>query len=327
MGEAQNSMIRFGTPIAIRAASDITKTAVIASGSMALALDQKDSTPLVVGLLDYRWRTPGATGGPWVDYEPLPGLHLEILKPGMLKCGPYLLADGRIERLWHKTEIFGEFPQEKWRWESFSAVHVVKPSKYCSHQVGVDLLRTIWVRTWPVLLRTIRTQGHGGMLVLIPENQRSATAGRPIYNFNFGCLVKRVSEAIYARHLVPEGEVDAMQLRWEIARRELLAAIGTLARLTEMDGAVVLTHSLDVVATGVRLVPGSHNLSYSKDASPHSPPGPHEFAKSHGTRHNSAMDFCATNPDTTAVVISQDGGISLAASTRSVWTLITPPVA
>lgn len=324
---AEQSMVRFEHPIPLQRPSDITKMAVIASDPMALMLDQNGTVPLVTGLLDHRWLTPGAIGGPWVEFEPLPGLHLEILRPGVLKCGPYLLSDGRVDRLWHGPDKISGFLKISWRWQEFSIAHTVSPNEYCAEKDGNALLRMIWARMWPELLSTLRLRGHGATLVLTPDTQWGQGNARPIRNFHFGLYVKRFAEIVHENHLLQEGKRDQMRLIWECAKRDLLNAIKTLSDLTQLDGAVILSDALEVVAIGARLIPGTEKLPYRQVDLVESLEQPDEFCRSHGTRHNSAIDFCATTPNSTAIIISQDGELSVVASTDSYWTLIIPRLA
>lgn len=296
----------------------MTKLVLLEDASpLAYVLSEKDGWPLVTGLIDHRFKTDSYVGGPHVEYNELPGFHLEILRPGALKSGQFMLSQGRIRNPWTGWSV----PENKfWRWSSFEQANPPQPNPWAP---GGQPLHAVWTRTWFPLIEEIRYRGHGGMIVLAPLGTHADT-GRAIGGLHLGEYIVRLASTIHNRGSLkdPAARLEAKQ-QWSDRRLELLTAIRTIADLSKIDGAVVATHALEIRAVGVRLLDGKERLPFRTSEGEH-PKTPEDYTRGHGTRHSSAADYCATHPNTTALVVSQDGDVSIVASFDDHWTVLTP---
>jgi hypothetical protein len=87
-----------------------------------------------------------------------------------------------------------------------------------------------------------------------------------------------------------------------------------VATLAGVDGAVVLTRGLYILGFGAKIAVGNEGAPRVSLFRPE--PGSQEVVlepleKVGGTRHQSAVRFTATNKDAVAIVVSQDGHVSV----------------
>ena len=84
-----------------------------------------------------------------------------------------------------------------------------------------------------------------------------------------------------------------------------------LAQLSAVDGALILTRELELVAFGAKLhVPNKWTGKTLEGPDGFGYPSRNAFAaQRYGTRHNSAINFAAECEGSTVFVISQDGPI------------------
>src|SRR6185295_2406861 len=91
----------------------------------------------------------------------------------------------------------------------------------------------------------------------------------------------------------PEDRVRRKTVAWQ----HLLALSDTVDRATSVDGCVVLTRKLQLLGFGGEIrVPTEHSLDEDRHT---------------GTRHRSAARFCKKFPGAIALVVSQDGQVSI----------------
>jgi hypothetical protein len=144
--------------------------------------------------------------------------------------------------------------------------------------------------------------GHGGILaVLGPEDtgeaflSESRVLAPPV---PFGKIVRTQRDATdHISHLYREKDVQLSQARQQIVR------------LTFVDGAVLLSHSLDVLAFGVKLPTTTANKSLPevRSVTGDGVPGNIWSLEARGTRHRAAAVFAETHPKGLAFIVSQDG--------------------
>jgi len=95
---------------------------------------------------------------------------------------------------------------------------------------------------------------------------------------------------------------------------EEAAALRRVAPYASVDGAVVITHDLEVVGFGAKIVVPTDVTSHVYISGPHIGPHPVELRPvedTGGMRHQSAARFAAANHEGVAVVISHDAHVSL----------------
>ena len=97
--------------------------------------------------------------------------------------------------------------------------------------------------------------------------------------------------------------------------RHVKDAVFEIATLTSVDGATVLDFSFDVLAFGVKITPIDPDKA-PHEITRHSPFRGEEsttvrLADLGGTRHQSAAQFVYDQHEAVAIVVSQDGNVSL----------------
>jgi hypothetical protein len=181
------------------------------------------------------------------------------------------------------------------------------------------------------VLDRVRDARHGGILLIVPDawsldDSRFRDRLRPKYplddNRTWPVLVESVKVhreyydvllPAYDKETVPRAQFHLIQSLGshledvEDLVRDRAAFISSLAAV---DGAVVLTTKLRLLAFGCEVVAASPALlqvSVAKDASATSTVPGH--VDDYGTRHRSALRFCSSHEDVAAFVISQDGDV------------------
>ncbi|TGD77647.1 hypothetical protein [Hymenobacter wooponensis] len=171
----------------------------------------------------------------------------------------------------------------------------------------------------------VRAGGHGGMLVYVPSDavpELLSPRGLPQPKYP----VQELGAGARGGHLflaVLQRLADLGDSSWAYYQhttdpvvRALAGAIDQfadlLADLMTVDGALVLTHNLEIVGFGVEIRAPHVELDQVYRALDLS--GEHlraEPADQGGTRHRAAYRLCLAAPDCLAVTISQDGGVQL----------------
>ena len=137
------------------------------------------------------------------------------------------------------------------------------------------------------VLRRIEGQGIGGALLF----DDGATAGAPIQ------ITYSVAHNPYAG------------LRKARTKGQLELAIWVTTSLSRVDGAVVLTKSLDVLGNGARLgAPPAVAVRTATRSDGKYSKSVHDLGR-WGTRHGSMIAYCAARKEAVGFVISEDGGV------------------
>lgn len=147
-----------------------------------------------------------------------------------------------------------------------------------------------------VLLRGPSEFGHGGAIFVVPEREASGE-WRQHARIKYPCDHNAAMSHLLA--LVDENVdyVDSFSRAQNEMRR--------IARLTLVDGAVVLTDKFRVLGFGVEFT--APPTAASGETVVHR--GTVRPVQDFGTRHRSAFRFVAAYPQVTGFVCSQDGGI------------------
>jgi hypothetical protein len=182
--------------------------------------------------------------------------------------------------------------------------HLIEPLKSTPlwQQYGTDYWRS-YRSALEVLLSESASRGHGAIIILL--------AGR-----DTAMPEQLISDAYYLEAVPPlqdhlEQMLEAQRLHQDFAGKSVLEHLQRLAQLSTVDGALILTRELELVAFGAKLhvpkkwtgrtVEGPDGSGYASGT-----PFP---AERYGVRHNSAINFAAECAGSTAFVISQDGPI------------------
>ena len=176
------------------------------------------------------------------------------------------------------------------------------------------------------ILRQMRLLGHGGAIIFVPNGNRwERSVEQPIF---YGCSQKlnKITRLIESfRKEVSTITQGAEPFDLEKTKRcfELFSerykpwiddAARSIAYLTAIDGATILSKSFEVLGFGVKLRASKNVSGRVKTISPlDSESGLDEKPLNEafrGTRHLAAARFVVNNPGSTAVVLSQDSGIT-----------------
>ncbi|MBV9671366.1 MAG: hypothetical protein JO076_00890 [Verrucomicrobia bacterium] len=260
-------------------------------------------------------------------------ITVHSLGPGRLTVyfGPTRLATlsgGRIE-----SQQF-DLSQSKWLRKVFAdfrgkflftAFGEQSGGKYIP--VDQDLLRMISYHIVLRVLSVVRNSRHGGTLVIIDPNEESVHVedsirsqyliangpARKRYQHLLQRVVLRLAELAFERDLATTGWNEYQSLR-DPQLGDLDEALFDfahfLADLMSVDGALILTHGLELVGFGAELRPHGPelpNVRQAKDLegeiwAPAS-------LDNVGTRHRAVYRFCDIAPSCLSVVISQDGSV------------------
>jgi hypothetical protein len=178
------------------------------------------------------------------------------------------------------------------------------------------------------VLATVRAAQHGGTLILIPRARVSAfvSGGRYVqvkYAFDDEEPRRRILTLMLAiaKELALTEGANATTVGWQayessrvrnlVEMDEALFEVAHLvADLTRVDGAVLLTDSLEILGFGVEIAGELPEVSrvaraHDLDATTRT------WVRTDrvGTRHRSAYRLCRAVRDALAVVVSQDGGL------------------
>jgi DNA integrity scanning protein DisA with diadenylate cyclase activity len=158
------------------------------------------------------------------------------------------------------------------------------------------------------LVREMAAHGHGGLLVISPE-ERPVTPSAPYrmaLNSSIGALL-RLARRIKPKS--PSGELAFAQLLRNAFLTETERVIEEVGALTAIDGALVLNRSLALIAFGAILRVGrSATIREAIDAE-----GTRHRTidlESRGTRHRAAATYAADHPGAVVFVASEDGQVS-----------------
>lgn len=306
---------------------------------LAVHFDENDQA-LIWGMV--------STGTDWVNrvhaasdrHDDLPGnLVIHCLGPGHLIASTGYArvlesAGGRI-----LTEGFDPF-RSTWLPKRFGNVradllHLIDLQDQASSRIETrmcddfvrDLAQSVVRRT----LRLVRTRGHGGMLVYLPdalvgsEQLQSWLRLRVQFERDDSTLrFRRVMLQVIARareigHSIGLKTVTYQDYRLMsdmglVALEATLVELGHFfADLMSVDGALVFDRSFRLIGFGGEILGDSHVVSIHQAMNVEATQTIAERADASGTRHRSAYRLVSGLPETIAVVVSQDGDVRFVA--------------
>jgi hypothetical protein len=209
---------------------------------------------------------------------------------------------------------------------------------------GVD--PDAWGKTISLVLRRAQEWGHGGAVWICPETPQSVDLKFPLkqpvnklmdamFHLSEAEALNREAENEFALSSLKKESMTLEEER-NCALRLLVQSPGdnrlkwedgvsAVARLTQVDGAVLLNQYLDIQGFGA--VAQLENLTDIRIAKNHDASETEKMdLTSVGTRHRAALSFCKNNPGGVAFTVSQDGAVSLA-RTISGKVVIWKPIA
>lgn len=168
----------------------------------------------------------------------------------------------------------------------------------------------LFVAAMESLLNAVGRHGGGGTIIILPENATTAASQWFVspWSFHGDFEFSRLSSAAlkFQRQVSAQSMVSQLfAFRSYQVMRERANAV---ARMSRVDGAVLLRPSLDPIAFGAKLKAEPWKGLMTAGAVRFDAPQELDFAKL-GTRHNSARDFVGACPGAVAFVASTDGPI------------------
>ncbi len=266
---------------------------------------------------------------------PARSLVVSVTGPGCLSIyhGCELIAhlsNGRIRG--SRPEVLSSrwleqvFQNVRQEWETLHAAAC--PSE---QQVEIDakITRTLAQSTLRRALDCLRLSGHGGSLLIVPADQALLLSEpNPYLNLNYRFVdsgPRRLYRELLTRVMGRLGQLfpEASRVHWEDYRssrdselNELDEAFESfshmLAGLLAMDGAVLMSQSLELLAFGVEIagnLPAVAQVEAALDIEAEDTRT--EGTEGVGTRHRSVYRLCAQLPWLLALVQSQDGRIRM----------------
>jgi hypothetical protein len=213
-----------------------------------------------------------------------------------------------------------------------SGVNVVRPRL---HPPRLEPPRETSDFEWTALLNTIlsivsglESHGHGGTLLLASPGTERSVPVRVKFDVDElnTMLADRFVAFVNARHALvdarvarrqrpdaPSGELPHLEDATLIAEEDLAGAAAVVARLSAIDGALVLSSDLRVVGFGAEIVLDASRQVVAHEVAGHARRGeswPAIDGESFGMRHRSALRCVAATDGVAAFVVSQDGTVS-----------------
>ncbi len=207
-----------------------------------------------------------------------------------------------------------------------------------SEEVYAEFIHLIALQFLRRIVNLVRTSGHGGTLVLVPEGEQGLATVEKFIDCKYaaaadasGLRVRQLIQAIIRRvgELCPPGA--GVEEAWRIFRNssdslldDLEESFFELARLysdmMQVDGALVIDHGLGIIGFGgeihvdlsVVYVEQAHDLEGAEVS--------RWNVQSDGTRHRSLYRLCAVDPEVVGYVVSQDGQVRMIANVRDTVT-------
>jgi hypothetical protein len=294
-----------------------------------------------------RWLQSARGGRPLPSPVPSDAVVVRAVGPGRLAIalGEVILAELRGGQLQSATmDVF----ESNWLSSRFVRLRTELVSEHDEAMRGLggaplnpDVTRKIAQQMVKRLIATMRDAHHGGTLLLVPRERAAGLvddrgAIRLKYAFADDEPRRRYRSLILAvmRELALAGDVDPATgpVGWDAYRASTRPAIVSLdeailemsqllAALGEVDGAVLLTDSFEVLGFGGEIVGTLPEIRSVRRALDLEGTACEDVPIDHvGTRHRSAYRLCAQEPTAIAIVVSHDGGVQFVANRDGVTT-------
>lgn len=166
------------------------------------------------------------------------------------------------------------------------------------------------------IMKSVRAHGHGGALFFISDNKWKKSVQNPIIfePVNKYCEIKNLAVKRSEFWDNSRGDSEAF-IQNRIVDNKIERAIDLLGQLTALDGATIITREFEILAFGAKLKPiNSRKRPDEVIVNEPFEDSSEEIVKFEyigGTRHQSAAQFIFDQRDSVAVIVSQDGRISV----------------
>ena len=235
-------------------------------------------------------------------------LSIDVVGPGMLEIrgtwGTVALHGGRVHDYW------SENVSAALMLELFPAAFDAFFSTIKEDRVNEVHYRQYFGNQYLTLLQAVASHGHGGTVLVVPEREGHEQADwRRFVRVKYPCDEATLwSEVLGA---VREGDGPHLRDFASLDRRTK-----NVSRLTQVDGALLVTDRLRILGFGVEVTAPATDLDTVTDGDAQ------VSIEDYGTRHRSAFRMCKASPSTVAFVCSQDGGIKCVRNTTGRVVLI-----
>jgi hypothetical protein len=288
-----------------------------------------------------RWLQSARGGRPLPSPVPSDAVVVRAVGPGRLAValGEVILAELRGGQLQSATmDVF----ESNWLSSRFVRLRTELVTEHAAAMDGQqvaplnhDVTRKIAQQMVKRLIATMRDAHHGGTLLLVPRERAAGlvsdggairlksafTDEEPRRRYRTLILAVMRELALAGAHLDPA----SWPVGWDAYRASTLPGIVSLdeailemsqllAALGEVDGAVLLTDSFEVLGFGGEIVgtlPEIRSVRRALDIE--SATWQEVPIDGVGTRHRSAYRLCAREPAAVAIVVSHDGGVQFVA--------------
>lgn len=294
----------------------------------ALLARWKNENWEIAGLTDLGTSWNRARLGLQYHYRFPASLFIQVDRPGRMKVyqGQFLvasLADGQIDQLSGFTlslvlhrEVHNGLNKV---WKEIVYPKIEHPKEFENFQ---------FIAFWNVfaaLANCINEDGHGGAIIIAPAGK--AVQGKELrvkYRLHSSVLRQSFIDFMNARHrnadLIEQIEDGQDSLRGEYAiseldlrqkHEQLIEAIRFVAKLSACDGAIVISEDLLLLGFGTEirseLKSGTEVEQVLDDMKKANKA---LDVETFGLRHRSAIKLVSRKPDSSVIVISQDGAVS-----------------
>jgi hypothetical protein len=183
-----------------------------------------------------------------------------------------------------------------------------------------DVRAMSYLLTWQKIAEKIHELKHGGCILIVPEK------GKPLHtDVKYRCDDRTIWTCLKGKLILHDqycgrdsaapAQHDAetatsLQSEMQDVETGLRDALDTVARLTAVDGAVVVNRKLALIGFGAVVKLGQtapYEVFRCEDR--RATKKKKITVESYGTRHRSAFEFCFHNQPSVAIVVSQDAGI------------------
>lgn len=286
-----------------------------------------------------QWLAP-TWGGRGQGEVPLSGSVVHVRGPARIAvhAGDLFvggLEGGRLVTL--RTDVFAS----RWMPALFAAVRAELVDQHESRRTAEapaldeSLLRSISQQMVRRALWLMRDAHHGGMLLFVEPEQADALFAGPLrakYLFapgaartRYRALLRAITDALARTRGAPGGAItsrDFFERAGDLADTEaaIFELSRTVASLSAVDGAVVLSKRFELLAFGVEIAAHAHAheevapMRVHRALDAEGAQTVHDEEENVGTRHRAAYRFVQAHPRGLAIVVSQDGSIRFVAS-------------
>ncbi len=183
-------------------------------------------------------------------------------------------------------------------------IYLVKGDLF-SALTELGLISTGATRLWPRIIPLAQALGHGGTFLVLPAPVTAQSD--PPWRSSIGRMIEVKGNSLAQL----TAEFQSAKANEEHVRLErVLDGVLCFAHLSATDGCVIVDRDLTIRAFAAEILPGSRDSELTVLSKGPIDAGPFDL-RSVGTRHRSAIRFCADHPGAVAIVLSQDGDVTL----------------